>query len=382
MWDMGLQTSSFLKNTIQNFNKIQERFAYPFLVETDVVEMFYEIPREAILPAVRFLCDFVLEKVRKRKLFWAVNRDGSEVLWGFHNMKQYANFEVKSLLSYLLFEIEVNKFFMGIDNNFQPKILVQKLGVPIGGMLSAQLSDIFCIWRTYQQWLLPRSVFLSFHITSLRYRDNVLYFLLRDEFGGDDQVWLDMYPHETCPFCEVTFLEEVKHTCHMGDVGERLRRWTSFVLGLPIQIEAQGTSLPSIGRQFFCTDFSFSFFPINRVFQKYDVLVQNPRKRFLFEQDLPRKRVSRYQTVKTMSVLYQFLSSDSTNFLYGMVALFFELVNGRLWKVNKTNSEFLKIIGNTLHLERMAIQSVWDNTKVAYKMAESILQFRETCDRL
>ncbi len=336
LWNMGSQSSRALGEKIHELSLLQDQYTIPFVVETDVVEMFYEIPRQAIPEAVRFVCEFVISKVRKRRLFWAVHHQLTEVTWGHHDPRYYSNFSTASLLEYISFEIDDNKFFFGVDNNGKKVLLVQKLGVPIGGMLSAQLADCYCVWRTYFSSLLPRSVYLCYCVFSFRYRDNILFLVLLDGFGVDGGVWIDFFEGETCPFCEQQFSEPINHHCVCADVGKRFSLWAEFLLRLPIQLENMGQSVPSMGRQFLCSDTGFSFYPINRVKENEESFVPIPRCRFLFYSDLPRKRLAIPQLLKTMFVLYCLLSSGAREFWYGWSALLRELISVRKWKEQKT----------------------------------------------
>ena len=120
----------------------------PLLLEMDMDDMFWEIPPSEITSAI----EWAFRKVAgKNRLFWAsIHRGGLKEpdRKGTGSSSNFRSINEAEIKDYVAFDTKSNNLF-----HVGPTTLRQGLkGVPIGGFLSAQLSEIWAIWREVM-WL-------------------------------------------------------------------------------------------------------------------------------------------------------------------------------------------------------------------------------------
>jgi hypothetical protein len=116
-------------------------------VELDLVEMFPNISREDIVPALRWLFDEVRKKKQSRgNIRFYIAKSGlrklDNHLRGPSDSFYVLTFEV--LLQYVSFDLVFNTSFICLG-----EILTQLTGTPIGGSLSAQLACMVMVYREH-----------------------------------------------------------------------------------------------------------------------------------------------------------------------------------------------------------------------------------------
>ena len=114
----------------------------PWALEMDMDDMFWELSVEETKKAPKW----AFRVVSGKKTFWAcIHKGGLRELdrVGVGSADNFVSTSEKAITEYVDFDVRDNNLF-----RVGPLILEQGLrGVPIGGFLSAQLSEIWAIWR-------------------------------------------------------------------------------------------------------------------------------------------------------------------------------------------------------------------------------------------
>ena len=138
-------------------------------LEFDIKEMFPEIHRDDLLPALCWIHEQVLQKRKNRgTLRFFISRDGNRKL---DNCSRGARdafhaFTFSDVVHYVLFDTFVGDCFLNLSS-----VISQNTGIPIGGSCSAQLASLVLIFREKSQELQGSLKCGRW----LRYRDNFLF---------------------------------------------------------------------------------------------------------------------------------------------------------------------------------------------------------------
>ena len=117
-------------------------------LEKDMEDMCWEIPKQDAMAAVRWACSLVKPCANSGSLSFAIAKGQLKHLdrIGTGSSDQFYNISSAAVLRYVQFELFENELFV-----LGPVILSQgDKGVPIGGFLSAQISELWALWREAQ----------------------------------------------------------------------------------------------------------------------------------------------------------------------------------------------------------------------------------------
>ena len=117
-------------------------------LEKDMEDMFWEIPKQDAMAAVRWACSLVKPFASTQSLTFAFAKGHLKHLdrIGTWSSDQFYNISCDAVLRYVQLELFENELFV-----LCPLILSQgDKGVPIGGFLSAQISELWELWREVQ----------------------------------------------------------------------------------------------------------------------------------------------------------------------------------------------------------------------------------------
>ena len=140
----------------------------PFWTEMDVKQMFLEIPRSDIIPALVWIHDKLKEKKKTRgPVEFYLAKDGNRRMDNTaHGSRDFLyKFSFHDIVHYMLFELNVNDVFVSLSS-----VMSQNTGIPIGGSTSAQAASLVLIHRELRGDLAEELHELMW----LRYRDNFL----------------------------------------------------------------------------------------------------------------------------------------------------------------------------------------------------------------
>ena len=138
-------------------------------LEFDIKEMFPELHRDYLLPALCWIHEQVLQKRKNRgALRFFISKDGNRKL---DNCSRGARdafhaFTFSDVVHYVLFETFVGDCFLNLSS-----VISQNTGIPIGGSCLAQLASLVLIYREKSQDLQSSLKCGRW----LRYRDNFLF---------------------------------------------------------------------------------------------------------------------------------------------------------------------------------------------------------------
>ena len=114
-------------------------------LEKDMEDVLWEIPKQDAMAAVRWACSLVKPCAVSRSLTFAIAKGHLKHLdrIGTGSSDQFYNISSGAVLRYVQFELFENELFV-----LGPLILSQgDKGVPIGGFLSAQIRELWALWR-------------------------------------------------------------------------------------------------------------------------------------------------------------------------------------------------------------------------------------------
>ena len=140
----------------------------PFWTEMDVKEMFPEIPRSDIIPALVWIHDQLKEKKKTRgPVEFYLAKDGNRKMDNTaHGSKDFFyKFTFHDVVHYMVFELHLGDIFVSLSS-----VMSQNTGIPIGGSTSAQAASLVLIYRELRGDLPAELNDLMW----LRYRDNFL----------------------------------------------------------------------------------------------------------------------------------------------------------------------------------------------------------------
>ena len=114
-------------------------------LEQDMVDMFWALPKDEVLKAFEWGAGRLRHRVRSVQTFFNLSKDGEE---SFHHIGKSTDrmFLVTSIIMLRWFV----KYDIRDNNLFLPdQIVLQQgaSGVPIGGFLSAQLAELWALWK-------------------------------------------------------------------------------------------------------------------------------------------------------------------------------------------------------------------------------------------
>ena len=169
-----------LKKWLSNLSEPPPQSQYQW-VEFDIKEMFPEIHRTDLLPALSWIHEqLVKNKTTRGTLRFFISKDGNRKL---DNCSRGARtsfhcFTFSDVVRYVLFDTFVSDCFLNLSS-----VLSQNTGIPIGGSCSAQLASLVLIFR---EKTTPLGHTLN-QSKWLRYRDNFLFLLAlpRDQSQSD-----------------------------------------------------------------------------------------------------------------------------------------------------------------------------------------------------
>ena len=138
-------------------------------LELDLCEMFMSIPRDRLLPALKWLFTRLFPDNQKRPLWFSVSMDGNRKRdgVGFKSREFFNVYSSDDLYHFIHISLTIDVLFVGGSSVF-----CQLTGVPTGGSLSAQLASLFLLAYKFGKPA-PCHHLLPF----LRYRDNTLFYI-------------------------------------------------------------------------------------------------------------------------------------------------------------------------------------------------------------
>ena len=110
----------------------------------DVKEMFPEIPRSDIIPALVWIHHQLKEKKKTRGLVeFYLAKDGNRKMDNTaHGSKDFFyKFTFHDVVHYMVFELHLNDIFVSLSS-----VMLQNTGIPIGGSTSAQAASLVSAW--------------------------------------------------------------------------------------------------------------------------------------------------------------------------------------------------------------------------------------------
>ena len=162
-----------------------EHASTPFWTEMDVKEMFPEIPRSDIIPALVWIHDQLkLSKKTRGPVEFYIAKDGNRRTDNtFHGSRDFFyKFTFQDIVHYMLFELHINDVFVSLSS-----VMSQNTGIPIGGSTSAQAASLVLIYRELRGDL-PE---MLKDLLWLRYRDNFLILHKPDSAGFSVDKWTE-----------------------------------------------------------------------------------------------------------------------------------------------------------------------------------------------
>ena len=114
-------------------------------LEQNMEDMFWKIPKNEVFKSITWACNTL--RKRHTTLFFALAKGGLKHLdrLGKASASAYFVLDEEQLLRYVKFDVMYNNLFC-----LGPLILQQgSNGVPIGGFISAQIAEIWAMWREY-----------------------------------------------------------------------------------------------------------------------------------------------------------------------------------------------------------------------------------------
>ena len=117
----------------------------PFWTEMDVKEMFPEIPRSDIIPALVWIHDQLkLKKKTRGPVEFYIGKDGNRRTDNTsHGSRDFFyKFTFQDVVHYMLFELHINDVFVSLS-----WVMSQNTGIPIGCSTSAQAASLVLIYR-------------------------------------------------------------------------------------------------------------------------------------------------------------------------------------------------------------------------------------------
>ena len=121
--------------------------AHTCFIEKDMANRFWEIPLEQVTQSIDWAFSVLAKKQRTSSLNFAVSKADKHLdHLGCASSNAFLNVQQDQVRRFVLFDTYDNVLFVA-----GPLILRQGLrGVPIGGFISAQLAEIWAIWREVQ----------------------------------------------------------------------------------------------------------------------------------------------------------------------------------------------------------------------------------------
>ena len=138
-------------------------------LELDRCEMFMSIPRDRLLPGLKWLFTRLFPDNQKRPLWFSVSKDGNPKRdgVGFKSREFFNVYSWDDLYHFIYILLTIDALFVGGSSVF-----CQLTGVPTGGSLSAQLASLFLLAYEFGK---PAP---CHHLhPSLHYRDNTLFYI-------------------------------------------------------------------------------------------------------------------------------------------------------------------------------------------------------------
>ena len=142
-------------------------------LELDIKEMFPEIPRDDIVPALKHLHKKIKEKTQSSSMiYFYLSKDGCRQMDTTVSSPRATHwrFSFSDLVHFVSFDTNIEDLFL-----FLSSVMAQNTGIPIGGSCSAQIASLVLIFRELRSPL-P-------HILSdamwIRYRDNFLFLMFQ-----------------------------------------------------------------------------------------------------------------------------------------------------------------------------------------------------------
>jgi hypothetical protein len=200
----------------------------PRLFELDVKEMFPRLDRNLVLESIEAVYELVREALRggthggrrvrvgSRGINFAVhkhNRVLDRVGWGY--VDEYVNVSWEEVMAYVRYDLFFNDLFV-VGN----RIFRQVRGIAIGGIISAQAAELFCMHREI---------------------------LWRGRGAGEQQAIRSKYlPAMSLPLDPYRFRDNIVGLLNGRVKLARVRKWFEWIYGVELQIEGEGQVLPSL----------------------------------------------------------------------------------------------------------------------------------------
>jgi|Transcript_41104 hypothetical protein len=142
-------------------------------LELDIKEMFPEIPRDDIIPALIHIHDKIKAQTNtSSSLYFYLSKDGCRQMDTTTSSPRATHwrFSFSDLAHFVSFDTRIGDLFV-----FLSSVMAQNTGIPIGGSCSAQLASLVLIFREIRS---PLPHILSDALW-IRYRDNFLFLVFR-----------------------------------------------------------------------------------------------------------------------------------------------------------------------------------------------------------
>jgi hypothetical protein len=132
--------------------------------ERDMNDMFWEIPKEEAMAAIRWAMTTLREKTRGKKAWFSIARGGEKDLdrVGSCSSKNFYVLPEHEVVRFVDFDLHCNTLL-----HLGSVILSQgSKGVPIGGFLSAQIAELCAAWREFRFLFSPEAHVLQKKVQS------------------------------------------------------------------------------------------------------------------------------------------------------------------------------------------------------------------------
>ena len=115
--------------------------------EMDIDDMFWNLDKEEVVEAIEGSIGIMLRGKRETNLWFSIHKSGERSLdrLGKSSCEDFFCFESTAVVKYVKWDLFNNTLFC-----VGPLVMAQgKRGVPIGGFISAQCAELWCIYREH-----------------------------------------------------------------------------------------------------------------------------------------------------------------------------------------------------------------------------------------
>lgn len=178
----GLHNISKMKSIflekLDSLKKVYAENTRLHILSADIANMYTSLPHEVIREAVLWLLNIysqnISQKIRlsrnKPIMVYAHRFDKKGIYFNTnYEVAAYKKFTLEEI--YEVIEFDLNNVYFTVGSDI---ILKQKQGLPMGGLLSAALANITCMYREYYYINSSLKIYRSLPFTSIRYMDDKL----------------------------------------------------------------------------------------------------------------------------------------------------------------------------------------------------------------